>query len=391
VPHARHVPCCPFFMPRARRYLRVETIMRMLLVLEDGKAFAGDSFGFDTEICGWVRSEYSIVGYQEILTDPDNRGCILNMTYPHIGNYGVNPEDQESSDIHAAALVVREKSRMFSNWRAKGSLEDFMAERKIVGMEGVDTRTLALHLRDLGEMRGIVGPESASAGKLLKKLKQFRSPRAADLIRETAEQGRLAATFSGNGGVRIAVLDLGIRRSLVEQLRQCGCDLAGVGADASWADIEAMKPEGLFVSNGPGDPRELTALAAELRKALGKLPVFGVSLGCQLLALAAGAAVVPMKAGHHGANYPVRDEHSGRTLITCQNHRFVVEAESLKGHGLRPWYVNLTDRSVEGIVSEDEAACGVQFSPMADDEGRPNDHLRRFAESAKNRGARPRR
>ncbi len=365
--------------------------MRMLLVLEDGKAFAGDSFGFDAEVCGWVRSDTNIVGYQELLTDPDNRGCIVNMTYPHIGNYGVNPDDQESASVHAAALIIREKSRMYSNWRAKGSLEDFMAEQKIVGMEGVDTRTLALHLRDFGEMRGIVGPESVSAAKLLKKLKQSRPPHAAELIREAAEPDRLAGAFSGDGGIRVAVLDLGIRRSLIGQLRQCGCDLAGVGPETSWSDIEAMKPDGLFVSNGPGDPRELTAPAAELRKAMGNLPIFGVALGCQLLALAAGGAVAPMKTGHHGANYPVRDEQSGRTLITCQNHRFVVDADALKGNGLRPWYVNLTDHSIEGVVSEDEAVFGVQFTPAADDEGRPNDHLRRFAEIVKDRRARSRR
>lgn len=364
----------------------METIMRMLMVLEDGKTFAGESFGSEAEVCGWVRSDTNIVGYQELLTDPDNRGCIVNMTYPHIGNYGVNPDDQESAQAHAAALLVREKSRMFSNWRARGSLEDFMAERKVVGVDGVDTRTLALHLRDFGEMRGIIGPESASAAKLLKKLKQSPSPGAAGLIRDAAEPDRLGGTFAGNGGIRVAVLDLGIRRSLIGQLRQCGCDLAGVGPEASWRDIEAMKPEALFVSNGPGDPRELAEVAGELRQALGRLPVFGVSLGCQLLALAAGAAVVPMKTGHHGANYPVRDERSGRTLITCQNHRFVVDAESLKGRGIRPWYVNLTDGSVEGVISEDEAVCGVQFLPTADDEGRPNGHLRRFAEVAKSRG-----
>ena len=363
------------------------TIMRMLLVLEDGKVFAGDSFGLAAEVCGWVRNDYNIVGYQEILTDPDNRGCFVNMTYPHIGNYGVNPGDQESANIHAAALIVRERSRMFSNWRAKCSLEDFMAERKVVGMEGVDTRTLALHLRDSGEMAGIIGPASSSAGSLLKKLKNFRFSSSAELIRETAEPGRLAGTFSGDGGMRVAVLDLGIRRSLIEQLRQCGCDLAGVGPETSWKDMEAMKPEGLLVSNGPGDPRDLLRLAGEIRKAMGKFPIFGVSLGCQLLALAAGAAVAPMKAGHHGANYPVRDDSSGRTLITCQNHRFVVESDSLGGKGLRPWYVNLTDRSIEGVISEDKSVCGVQFTPMPDDEGNPNEHLRRFVEDMKARRA----
>lgn len=350
--------------------------MKMMLVLEDGSSFAGESFGAEAEVCGWVHNDYGVVGYQETLTDPDNRGMLVNMTYPLIGNCGVHSGDGESDRAQASALLVKERSRIVSNWRAEGSLEDWMRERGVVGMDGVDTRTLALRLRDRGEMRGIIAPAASPVAALLETVRAWRSPSTAELIRGTVGEDTMrhhppVSGFADDGRYRVAVWDFGVRRGCVAQLEAGGCQLIRVPFAASWEQIEALQPEGILISNGPGDPRDLTETAAQIRKAVGTRPVIGVALGCQLLALAAGGRIKALKAGHHGVNYPVREEATGRKAITAQNHVYAVDAASLAGTDFSVSHVNLNDGSVEGIAAEKQGATGVQFIPGFTDDGAP--------------------
>ena len=356
--------------------------MKMMLVLEDGSSFSGESFGAEAEVCGWVHNDYGVVGYQETLTDPDNRGMLVNMTYPLIGNYGVNAEDGESDRAQASALLVRERSRIVSNWRAEGSLSDWMKERGVVGMDGVDTRTLALRLRDRGEMRGVIAPAALPVAELLSKVRAYtlkgasKVPLAPELIRgavsgDTMRHHVPVSGFTEDGRYRVVVWDLGIRRSCIAQLEAGGCQVVRAPFMVSWEEIGALRPEGVLISNGPGDPRDLAETAAQIRKALGKLPMIGVALGCQLLALAGGGRIGALKTGHHGVNYPVREAATGRDAITSQNHRLVIDAGSLAGTDFRVSHWHRNDGSVEGIAAEGLEATGVQFIPLFTDDGAP--------------------
>ena len=377
--------------------------MKMMLVLEDGSSFSGESFGAEAEVCGWVHNDYGVVGYQETLTDPDNRGMLVNMTYPLIGNCGVNAEDGESDRAQASALLVRERSRIVSNWRAEGSLEDWMKERGVVGMDGVDTRTLALRLRDRGEMRGVIAPAALPVAELLRKVRAYtlkganKAPSAPELIRgavsgDTMRHHVPVSGFTEDGRYRVVVWDLGVRRSCIAQLEAGGCQVVRAPFTVSWEEIGALRPEGVLISNGPGDPRDLAETAAQIRKALGKLPMIGVALGCQLLALAGGGRIGALKTGHHGVNYPVREAATGRDAITSQNHRLVIDAGSLAGTDFRVSHVNLNDGSVEGIAAEGLEAAGVQFIPGFTDDGAPGAPFAEFIRRMERRrkaGAQP--
>jgi len=377
--------------------------MKMMLVLEDGSSFSGESFGAEAEVCGWVHNDYGVVGYQETLTDPDNRGMLVNMTYPLIGNCGVNAKDGESDRAQASALLVRERSRIVSNWRAEGSLSDWMKERGVVGMDGVDTRTLALRLRDRGEMRGVIAPAALPVAELLSKVRAYtlkganKVPSAPELIRgavsgDTMPHRVPVSGFTDDGRYRVVVWDLGVRRSCIAQLEAGGCQVVRALFTVSWEEIGALRPEGVLISNGPGDPRDLAETAAQIRKALGKLPMIGVALGCQLLALAGGGRIGALKTGHHGVNYPVREAATGRDAITSQNHRLVIDAGSLAGTDFRVSHVNLNDGSVEGIAAEGLEATGVQFIPLFTDDGAPGAPFAEFIRRMERRrkaGAQP--
>jgi len=377
--------------------------MKMMLVLEDGSSFSGESFGAEAEVCGWVHNDYGVVGYQETLTDPDNRGMLVNMTYPLIGNCGVNAKDGESDRAQASALLVRERSRIVSNWRAEGSLSDWMKERGVVGMDGVDTRTLALRLRDRGEMRGVIAPAALPVAELLSKVRAYtlkganKVPSAPELIRgavsgDTMPHRVPVSGFTDDGRYRVVVWDLGVRRSCIAQLEAGGCQVVRALFTVSWEEIGALRPEGVLISNGPGDPRDLAETAAQIRKALGKLPMIGVALGCQLLALAGGGRIGALKTGHHGVNYPVRETATGRDAITSQNHRLVIDAGSLAGTDFRVSHVNLNDGSVEGIAAEGLEATGVQFIPLFTDDGAPGAPFAEFIRRMERRrkaGAQP--
>ncbi|MCK9232082.1 MAG: carbamoyl phosphate synthase small subunit [Syntrophales bacterium] len=354
--------------------------MKMILLLEDGTSFPGESFGAVGEATGWVHDERGVIGYQECLTDPDNRGCIVNMTYPLIGNYGVNDEDGESDRAQAAALLVKEKSRVVSNWRAGSTLEAFMDRWGVVGLEGVDTRALALHLREHGEMRGIVAPAASPTAALLAKVRADSGPLPADRPRGTRSHAVSARPFETDGGPRIAMLDFGCRRSYLRQLEALSCQVRSFSPTAAWEEIRRSGPDGLFLSNGPGAPEAFEPARRMLAAALGELPAFGIALGCQMLAIAAGGKATRMGQGHHGANYPVRDLRTGRTAMTLQNHGWVIDETSLKGGICTVSHRNLNDGTVEGVSSERGRFLGVQFSPVPDDDGRPSALFREFVE-----------
>jgi carbamoyl-phosphate synthase small subunit len=349
------------------------TGMDINLVLEDGAVFRGVSFGAKDEVCGWVHNDHRMAGYQEILTDPDNAGCLVNMTYPLIGNYGVNKEDFENDAMYAGALIIKAKSRIVSNWRATAPLEEMMRKKNIVGMEGVDTRSLALYIREHGEMRGVIGPAGKSVSALLKKMKMWKEPLF------TAPDAMSA--FSDKSSPRVALCNLGVRRSTWSQLEQLGCEIMSIPASYPWEKIKALCPDGLVVSNGPGHPDQMGEVSKTIKKAMGQLPVLGICLGAQLLCLAAGGAIRRMKTGHHGGNYAVRSIDDGRVFITPQNHSLVIE--NVKR--MKVSHVNINDGSIEGISSADGAMTGIQFIPLPDEEGNPHAIFKHFVQTMKDK------
>ncbi|MDR2862203.1 MAG: glutamine-hydrolyzing carbamoyl-phosphate synthase small subunit [Syntrophobacterales bacterium] len=351
--------------------------MEMNLVLEDGAVFRGVSFGAKDEVCGWVHSDHRMAGYQEVLTDPDNGGCLVNMTYPLVGNYGTNEEDFENDAIYAGALIIKAKSRIVSNWRATGSLDEMMRKKNIVGLEDVDTRSLALHIRKHGEMRGVIGSADKPVPALLKKLKAWKEPlfTVADVARSS----------SGSASSRVVLYNLGARRSTLSQLEQLGCEIMCVSGSCSWEEIKSLRPDGLVISNGPGHPEQMEKIREEIKKAMDQLPVLGICLGAQLLCLAAGGTVARMKTGHHGGNYAVRSVDDNQVSMTTQNHSFVMGNTENLPRNMSISHMNVNDGSIEGISSADYAITGIQFIPLPDEEGNPHAIFRRFTQTMKSK------
>jgi carbamoyl-phosphate synthase small subunit len=353
---------------------------KALLLLEDGTAFEGIPFGAQGEAMGEALFYTGVVGYQEVLTDPSYRGTLVTLTYPIIGSYGVNAEDNESPCAQARGVVVRDYSTCVSNFRATGTLEDFLAERGVVGIRDIDTRAVAVHLRDHGEMRGLIASGEPDRGPLLEKLKAAPSPFGTDLVEELPAEPSCPA--AGAGKHRVVALHLGIKRSLLAQLVQLGCSVDILPATASAKDVLARKAGGVLLPGGPGDPRALGYVVETARALLGKLPILGVGLGHQLLALALGCAVKRMKVGHHGVNYPVRCLDDKRCDITAQHHSFVVDDAAIPA-GVEVTHRNVNDQTVEGIRSRERQARGVQFHPSPDEMGKPSKILGRFLEGEK--------
>ncbi len=350
--------------------------MKAVLVLEDGRAFAGHSFGAAGETVGEVVFNTGLSGYQEILTDPSYTGQLITMTYPLIGNYGITPEDEESGKIQAAGFIVKEPSRIMSNFRAAKPLEQYLQEQRIVGIRDIDTRALTRHLRSRGAMRGIISTVAADVDVLTAKARAHESMAGADLAKRvtcktpyefTGGLWELGKGFGKNIKPRfkVAAYDFGIKRNILRHLVERGCAVTVFPADTPADKIAAFKPDGVFLSNGPGDPEAVIYAIDAVKAMLGKYPIFGICLGHQIMSLALGAKTFKLKFGHRGCNHPVMDIAAGRVVrITSQNHGFAVDGETLPA-ALEITHLSLNDNTVEGVRHKTFPAFSVQYHPEA--------------------------
>jgi carbamoyl-phosphate synthase small subunit len=350
------------------------------LALENGVVFTGRAFGaVDREATGEVVFNTSITGYQEILTDPSYYGQIVTFTYPHQGNVGVNHFDVESRRVQAAGLVIRESSRIRSNWRSENDLDAYLRDAGVIGIEGIDTRMLVRILREEGAMRGIISATELDDARLVERARAVPSMSGLDLTKfVTTEEnvefepldksGYLLGTsgdFHPKQQYHVVVLDFGVKNNILERLASYGCRLSVVPSDTSAEEILAMNPDGIFLSNGPGDPDAVKYAIETIKKLIAVKPTFGICLGHQLMALALGARTYKLKFGHRGANHPVQNLASGMNEITSQNHGFAVDLDSMAGLPVELTHVNLNDRTVEGFRHRELPVFCVQYHPEA--------------------------
>jgi carbamoyl-phosphate synthase small subunit len=355
-----------------------------ILILEDGFEFPGFLFGAEVSAArilemqqvkqgkgpiardrgyGEVVFNTSMTGYQEILTDPSYYGQIVCMTYPHIGNTGVNSEDPESAHPWCAGLIVHEACEGASNWRSSGELDAYLKQNGIPAISGVDTRALTRHLRTKGVVRGLMLPESerSLAKELLAKLPGFEGR---DLIGEVSTREAYPWKGEGQGKYKVVAMDFGVKWNLLRSLAHFGCEIEVVPAATKAADILARKPDGVFLSNGPGDPSAAPYAAETVKQLVGKVPLFGVCMGHQILALALGARTYKLKFGHRGGNQPVLDHQTGKVEISSHNHGYAVDGSSVPS-GIEVTHVNLNDKTVEGLTVNGKKAFSVQYHPEA--------------------------
>ena len=378
------------------------------LALEDGTVYTGIGFGAQGEVDGEVVFNTSMTGYQEILTDPSYRGQIVTMTYPEIGNYGVNAEDVESARPHLAGFIVRERSRRVSNFRADGALDEYLKKAGVIGIEGIDTRALVRRIRIHGAMKGVLSTSDLDDASLVAKARNSPGLVGRDLVREvmpsaaqdwseglsrwshmsdgfvqvasdhsaasrvptskstsrSKSAAAAAAASEGASGPHVVAIDYGMKWNIARHLFGMGCRVTVVPGTATAEEILALEPDGVFLSNGPGDPEPVTYAVETIRGLLGQRPIFGICLGHQLLSLACGARTFKLKFGHRGANQPVLNLATGRVEITSQNHGFAVDEESLPAQ-LEVTHRNLNDQTIEGVRHRKLAAFSVQYHPEA--------------------------
>jgi carbamoyl-phosphate synthase small subunit len=340
---------------------------RAILALEDGTLFEGRGFGRAGETTGEVVFNTALAGYQEILTDPSYAGQIVTMTYPHIGNYGINREDLESARPQVAGFVVREVSSVASSWRASGGLSTWLAEQGVVGISDIDTRMLTKHLRTHGAKRGIISTLSADGDALVARARSSRSMVGLDLAREVTCSKPYAGGFDSGAArpFKVVAYDFGIKRNILRMLAAAGCDVTVVPAATTAEEALGLGPEGIFLSNGPGDPEPVTYAVEAVKRLMEKRPVFGICLGHQILGLACGGRTFKLKFGHRGANHPVKNLVTGRIEVTSQNHGFAVDAALCERPELVLTHVNLNDGTVEGFRHRDLPVLSVQYHPEA--------------------------
>ncbi len=348
-----------------------------ILVLEDGSIFRGVSIGADGISCGEVVFNTAMTGYQEILTDPSYCQQMVTLTYPHIGNTGINAEDAESDRVWAAGLIIRDSSQTVSNWRSTMSLSDYLQQNKVLAIADIDTRRLTRLLREKGAQNGcIMAGTEVDAELALARARAFSGLKGRDLAKEVTTSKAYAWSHGswvlGQGYIpaaaprfRVVAYDFGVKQNILRLLADRGCEITVVPAQTPAAEVLAMKPQGIFLSNGPGDPEPCSYAIAAIRDFLNTdIPLFGICLGHQLLALASGAKTLKMKFGHHGANHPVQDLATSRVLITSQNHGFAVDETSMPAH-LVATHKSLFDGSLQGIRRTDRPAFSFQGHPEA--------------------------
>jgi carbamoyl-phosphate synthase small subunit len=339
--------------------------MEAILALEDGTIFRGKSFGAAGTSCGEVVFNTSMTGYQEILTDPSYKGQIVTMTYPLIGNYGVNKEDVESRRPFLEGFVVKECSKIASNWRKTQSLGDYLKENNIIGIEGIDTRALTLRIREIGAMKAVLSTLDLDEKRLVKKAQDSIGLEGIDLVRDVTSNKKYVWSEIKSRQYKVVVLDCGVKYNILRELSKRKCEVVVVPASTSAAEILKMKPQGILLSNGPGDPAAVKYVVETTRNLLGKVPIFGICLGHQMLSLALGGRTYKLKFGHHGANHPVKDLKTGKVAITVQNHGFCVDIDSLNKKEMEITHLNLNDNTLEGMRHKKLPIFSVQFHPEA--------------------------
>ncbi|MEK6645827.1 MAG: glutamine-hydrolyzing carbamoyl-phosphate synthase small subunit [Candidatus Firestonebacteria bacterium] len=339
--------------------------MKAIIALEDGFVLEGENFGAQGERTGEVVFNTSMMGYQEILTDPSYKGQIVTMTYPLIGNYGVNDEDYESTKSHVEGFIVKENSSIYSNWRAQGSLEKFLKKNKIIGIQGVDTRALTRHIRTLGAMKSVISTKTLNKKKLVDIAKSSAGLVGRDLVKEVTCSKKYIWKDGKSKKFKVVVFDCGVKHNILRLLDIYGCEVIVVPATTDAQKIFDIEPDGVLLSNGPGDPSAVFYLIETVKKLLGKFPVFGICLGHQILGLALGGKTYKLKFGHRGGNQPIMNLLTKRVHITSENHGFAVDMNSLNKDEVEITHINLNDKTVEGMKHKKLPVFSVQFHPEA--------------------------
>lgn len=338
--------------------------MEAILALEDGKIFRGRGFGASGERCGEVVFNTSMSGYQEIITDPSYKGQIVVMTYPLMGNYGINRDDVESRRIFLEGFVAKEYSKHASNWRSEKSLDAYLKEHNVIGIEGIDTRALTLHIRQAGAMKAVLSTVDFDEKQLVEKAKSSAGLVGVDLVKEVTCEKKY--TWKGAKPLyRVVLLDCGVKYNIIRELMKRRCEVVVVPAKTTADEILKLKPRGVLLSNGPGDPAAVSYVIETTRNLIGRVPIFGICLGHQMLGLALGGKTFKLKFGHHGANHPVKDLRSGRVCVTSQNHGFCVDIDSLNKKEVELTHINLNDQTSEGLRLKKLPVFSVQFHPEA--------------------------
>ncbi|WP_449241329.1 glutamine-hydrolyzing carbamoyl-phosphate synthase small subunit [Desulfoscipio gibsoniae] len=346
--------------------------MKAYLALEDGTLLTGRSFGATGEQWGEVVFNTGMTGYQEILTDPSYYGQIIVMTYPLIGNYGINREDFEAKKSFIRGFVVKEACDHPSNWRAGYRIGDFLAREGVPGISAVDTRALTRHLRSFGTMRGYIATGAADPARLVEKARACPHLSGQKLVADVAVKE--SYTIEGRG-FRVVLIDLGSKQNIIRKLKERDCTVIVAPPDITPEQIGQLAPDGVLISNGPGDPVDVPATIDTTRAITGKYPIFGICLGNQVMALALGAKTYKMKFGHRGANHPVKDLRTGRVYITSQNHGFSVDEASIAGLDIDVTHINLNDHTVEGIRHKHLPLFAVQYHPEASPGPQESDYI----------------